>query len=53
MDKGKILGEKNHVHFSDGSALNTDGTWKHGGRAFTNAETKFSTENGFTIPQSC
>jgi hypothetical protein len=28
--KGKIAHEKDHVHFKDGSALNRDGTVKHG-----------------------
>ena len=29
VDTGKILGEQTHIHLSDGSALNMDGTWKH------------------------
>ena len=31
-DKGKIKGEQDHVHFKDGSAMNKDGTFKHGKR---------------------
>lgn len=29
VDVPKIPGEKLHVHFSNGTALNQDGTWKH------------------------
>ena len=29
VDKGKMKGEQDHVHFGDGSALNRDGAWKH------------------------
>lgn len=30
VDKGNPNhGEKNHVHFKGGAALNQDGTWKH------------------------
>lgn len=29
FDNPKIHSEKPHVHFSDGTALNKDGTWKH------------------------
>jgi Pretoxin HINT domain len=38
VDTGKILGEQTHVHFTDGAALNLNGTWKHGGRPLSNAE---------------
>lgn len=40
-DAGKGNYEKPHVHFKDGSALNKDGTWKHGSRKLTNSEKKF------------
>ena len=30
VHKGLIPNEKDHVHFTDGSARNQDGTWKHG-----------------------
>ncbi|MDR6969265.1 RHS repeat-associated protein [Flavobacterium arsenatis] len=51
FDLGKVKGEINHVHFDDGSALNIDGTWKHGGKVLTNKEIKFLQENGWTIPE--
>ena len=41
IHKGKFKGEQTHVHFDDGSALNYDGTWKHGGRELTKAEQEF------------
>ena len=41
IHKGKFKGEQTHVHFDDGSALNYDGTWKHGGRKLTKAEQEF------------
>ena len=49
--KGKIKGELDHVHFSDGSALNVNGVWKHGGRALDNAEKEFLQNNGWTLPK--
>jgi hypothetical protein len=30
VDLGRVPNEQPHVHFADGSALNIDGTWKHG-----------------------
>jgi len=33
VDKGKVKGEQDNVHFDDKSALNRDGTWKHGQRS--------------------
>ena len=51
FDKGKIKGEQNHVHFKDGSALNADGTWKHGLRTLTQEEINFLESNGWTINQ--
>ena len=41
IHKGKYKGEQTHVHFDDGSTLNYDGTWKHGGRELTKAEQEF------------
>ena len=32
---------KPHIHFTDKSALNIDGTWRHGGRALSNKEKEF------------
>ncbi len=51
FDKGKIFGELDHVHFENGSALNIDGTWKHGSKILTNSEIKFLQENGWTLPK--
>lgn len=31
VDTPKVPGEQLYIHFADGSALNIDGTWKHGG----------------------
>jgi hypothetical protein len=47
VDTGKILGEQTHVHLDDGSALNMDGTWKHGGRELSNAEIDWLTSHGW------
>lgn len=48
---GKIKGEQDHVHFKDGKhALNKDGTWKHGGRNLSNAESKFLKDAGWKVP---
>lgn len=41
VDYGRIFDEIDHVHFSDGSALNVDGTWKYGGRALSKARLHF------------
>ncbi|HLJ29455.1 MAG TPA: RHS repeat-associated core domain-containing protein [Candidatus Angelobacter sp.] len=38
VDKGIGPHEQNHVHFNDGSVLNSDGTWKHASHDLTNAE---------------
>ena len=43
--------EKAHVHFKDGSALNRDGTWKHGGKKLTNKECKWLKEAGWRLPK--
>ena len=51
FDKAKIFGELDHVHFNNGSALNIDGTWKHGFKILTNDEIKILIENGWTIPK--
>jgi RHS repeat-associated protein len=50
-DKGKIKGEQDNIHFSDGSAINRDGSFKHGGRPLTNAEKDFLKDNGFKLPK--
>lgn len=49
FDKGKLKGEQDHVHFENGSALNRDGSWKHGNRELTKDEIKFLRENGWHI----
>lgn len=41
FDKGKIYKELPHIHFKDGSALNIDGSWKHGSKILTNKEIEF------------
>jgi hypothetical protein len=52
VDVGKVRGEQPHVHFTRGRhALNKDGTWKHGGGLrITNAQRKWLTKNGWTVP---
>lgn len=59
VDKGKGangegLGEQDQVHFDDGAALNSDGTWKHGEgiHRITNQEREWLTNHGWpSIPQ--
>src|SRR5207249_773358 len=46
VDVGKVAGEQDHIHFGDEDALNADGTWKHGGRSLTNAESDWLLKNG-------
>ncbi|MBF0548730.1 MAG: RHS repeat-associated core domain-containing protein, partial [Candidatus Riflebacteria bacterium] len=48
-DSGKIPGEQDHIHFNDGSAINIDGSWKHGSRNLTNEEKKFLKKFGFNV----
>jgi hypothetical protein len=50
VDRGKIYGEKDHIHFKDGSALNKDGTWKHGEKELTKAEKEWIEDNGWETP---
>jgi hypothetical protein len=40
VDVGKVKGEQTHAHFKDGSALNKDGTWKHGESTLSRANQK-------------
>jgi len=47
--KGKVKGEQPHVHFKDGSALNKDGTWKHGKGNLTNEQKQYLKQNGWNI----
>ena len=51
VDRGKIPGEQTHIHLNDGSALNMDGTWKHGGTTLTNDQSKWLEANGWVIPR--
>ncbi len=50
VDKGKIPGEKDHVHLKGGHAINKGGTWKHGGRELTKQEKEWLKENGWELP---
>nr|WSX47806.1 PA14 domain-containing protein [Streptomyces sp. NBC_00974] len=54
VDKGVIPGEKDHVHFTDGTALNHDGSWKHDGngspRPPTNSQKKWLKGHGWKMP---
>ena len=49
-DSPRISYEKPHVHFKSGDALNSDGTWKHGGRPLSNAEKSWLTSHGWAFP---
>jgi RHS repeat-associated protein len=49
-DSPRFPHEKPHVHFKDGNALNSDGTWKHGGRDLTNAEKSWLQSKGWQLP---
>lgn len=51
VDTGKVKGEQTHVHFDDDSALNMDGTWKHGERDLTNAQRDWLQNNGWNLPK--
>jgi hypothetical protein len=51
VDSPRFPYEKPHIHFTDGSALNIDGTWKHGGRELTNPEKEWITANGWSLPK--
>jgi RHS repeat-associated protein len=44
-------GGKDHVHFKDGSALNRDGTWRHGYSKLTNAVKQWLASNGWQLPK--
>lgn len=50
VDKGKIPGEKDHVHLRDGRALNKDGTFKHnktGDTSLSNSLKNWLHKNGW------
>lgn len=50
-DRGKVTGEQDHVHLNDGSAINQDGTWKHGVTELTNAIRDWLTSWGWQVPK--
>ena len=52
VDKGKVKNEQDHVHFNDKnkSALNRDGTWKHGLTKLKNATKEWLEKHGWTLP---
>jgi len=52
IDMPKILGEQIHIHFKDEneSALNVDGTWKHGGFNIPNDAKEELLNWGFILP---
>lgn len=42
---------QDHIHFKEGSALNRDGTWKHGGhRSLSRLEKEFCDQLDFKYP---
>jgi RHS repeat-associated protein len=52
VDKGNPdLYEQDHIHFKDGSALNKDGSWKHGNHILTRKEIRYVEKNGWKIPE--
>jgi hypothetical protein len=51
VDKGRGKYEKDHVHFEDGSALNSDGTWKHGSKKLTRHEKEWLYKGGWKFPE--
>lgn len=51
VDRGRVPGEQTHIHLDDGSALNIDGTWKHGGTVLTNAQAEWLEANGWVLPR--
>jgi RHS repeat-associated protein len=46
-DRARIANEIDHIHFKGGSALNVDGTWKHGGKTLSNIELKYLRKIGW------
>ena len=52
LDKGELKhNEQPHMHFKDGSALNKDGTWKHGKGKLTNEQLQYLKQNGWNVEQ--
>jgi RHS repeat-associated protein len=50
IDMPKVTGEQIHATFGDGSALNIDGTRKHGGLEMTNTQRDWLAANGWKLP---
>jgi hypothetical protein len=50
VDTGKVTGEQQHVHLSNGAALNVDGSWKHGFATLTRDQISWLQRNGWAIP---
>ena len=42
---------QDHVHFTDGSALKRDGTWKHGNKKLTREEKAWLLKHSLTLPK--
>ena len=51
VDSAKVPNEQPHVHLWDGSALNSDGTWKHGGVDLPKNILKWLKKIGWKGPQ--
>jgi len=51
-DRAKVKNEQDHVHFNDKdkSALNKDGTWKHGFTKLKNATKEWLEKHGWALP---
>lgn len=45
-----VTNEQVHVHFADGSALNRDGTWKHGVTPIKKQQAEWLRANGWRMP---
>ena len=50
VDKGAGEIDKPHVHFKDGRALYSDGTWKHGSGTVSEPVKNWLRANGWTPP---
>jgi hypothetical protein len=50
VDKGRGEHEQDHVHLQGGSALNRDGSWKHGVTELTNAVKGWLQGHEWTLP---
>ncbi|XVO23238.1 MAG: RHS repeat-associated core domain-containing protein [Betaproteobacteria bacterium] len=53
VDDPRTYGEQKQVHFDDKkrSALNIDGTWKHGGMTLSNAQREWLVKHGWKLPK--